>query len=103
MERGDKPKVVKKGTRDWWTTIAMVRIADRQRQAEQIADNKPVTLSTDDINAELQYLDRHFLVRMWVLFTNGDMTEKIVGSALGDSVKVIDSTAQGERGENNGS
>lgn len=80
-------KIVKKGTKDWWTTIVMLRVALRQRQAGQIPENEPVTFSTEDINAEIEYLNRHTLTRIWILLTNGDVTEKAVVSALGDMVR----------------
>ncbi|GAI49078.1 unnamed protein product [marine sediment metagenome] len=85
----DKEKrIVKKGTNEWWTTIAMLRIARRQRKLEEITESNPVTLSTEDINAEISYLNRHLSTRIWILLTNGDMTEKIVESALGNEVRI---------------
>lgn len=85
----DKEKrIVKKGTDEWWTTIAMLRIARRQRKLEEITERNPVTFSTEDINAEISYLNRHLLMRIWILLTNGDMTKKIVESALGNEFRI---------------
>lgn len=75
----DKEKrIVKKGTDEWWTVIAMLRIARRRRKLEEITESNPVTVSTEDINAEITYLNRHLLMRIWILLTNRDMTEKII-------------------------
>ncbi len=80
--------VVKKGTDEWWTTIAMVRIARRQRRLEEATQDKPVTFSVEEINAEIDYLNRHPLKRIWILLTNGDMTERVVETAFGKGVRL---------------
>ncbi|MBA7486111.1 hypothetical protein ES707_21664 [subsurface metagenome] len=81
-------KIVKKGTKDWWTTIAMLRIARRQRRLKEITEENPVTFSVEDINAEIDYLNRHPLKRIWILLTNGDMTERIVETDFGREVRL---------------
>ena len=81
-------KVIEKGTDEWWTTIAMVRIATRLRKEKKIPLTQPISFGVDDINAEIEYLNRHPLKRIWILLTNGNMTERIVESALGNEVRI---------------
>jgi len=81
-------RIVKKGTDEWWTTIAMLRIAGRQRRLEEITEENPVTFTVDEINAEIAYLNRHRLKRILILLTNGDMTTRIVESTFGKEVRL---------------
>lgn len=82
----EEKKVVKVGTQDWWLTVAMLRVAERQRKLRSIPENKPVEFSTDDINEEIDYLNRHFWKKMWALVTIGNITETDVEKVLGNEV-----------------
>lgn len=83
-------RVIKKGTDDWWLWIAIIQAAERMRHNLNIPKGEPLTLLTDDINKEIDLLNRSMWRRLWTYFTNGNMSEDKRLDALGNEVYVKD-------------
>jgi len=66
-----KSVVIKKGTQDWWTWVALIKMSERERKRLRLPPGASVTLSVQQLNGYLQGLN--LLKRLWLLLTIGDL------------------------------
>lgn len=80
-------EIIKKGTDEWWTWIAMLYVAGRERKRLKLPPTTPVTIDVKLCNDFIDSINRNPLKRLWLLLTNGNM-HPLERDKIGDEVAV---------------
>lgn len=83
---GQEERVVKKGTKDWWTAIALMEAAENIRKRDNLPKDAAVTMGMDDINKVIDKYNRNIFKRLWLLLTNGDIKERTFEGKIGGEI-----------------
>jgi len=67
MER----EIIKRGTDEWWTWVALLKVAEEERKRQHLSPESVVTINVDQCNDYLQGLN--LIKRLWLLFMIGDL------------------------------
>jgi hypothetical protein len=85
MDERTDGKVIKKGTDLWWTWVAMLHVAKKERKRLGLSSKDLVTIDIDQCNEYLRGLN--WLKRLCVLLTIGDL-HPADRSKLGNDVAI---------------
>jgi len=75
----EEPKILRRGTQDWYLSLAINEVAERYRFDHNLPEEASVEISMDEINAILDKWRRSFFKRLWLLITNSDIKELNLG------------------------
>lgn len=62
-------RVIKKGSKEWWTHIAI-------RQATRCREGESAIATVEEVNRQLDILEHSRLKRLWFLLTTGDIYQR---------------------------
>ena len=76
---------IKKGTDEWWTWVAILKVAESERKRLHLSRTDSVTIGVDQANEYLQGLN--LIKRLWLLFKIGDL-QPVDRDKLGKEVAI---------------
>lgn len=69
----EEREIIKRGTDDWWTWLAMLKVAEQDRKRRNLAPDSVVEIDVDKCNQFISSVNRNPLKRIWLLLTIGDL------------------------------
>lgn len=68
-----KREVIKRGTDEWWTWVAILQVAKKERKHNKLPATSPVTIDVKLCQRFIQSINQNPLKKLWLLLTIGDM------------------------------
>jgi len=66
-------EIIKRGTDEWWTLVAMLQVAKEERRHNKLLATSPVTIDMKLCQKFIQNINRNPLKKLWLLLIIGDM------------------------------
>jgi len=86
-------EVIKRGTDDWWTWVAMLKVAEQDRKQLNLSPDSAVEVDVDKCNQFITSVNRNPLKKLWLLLTIGDL-HPVDRDKIGPEIIIKDRTGQ---------